>query len=67
MGFEEWEGGWRQYKNWLINQGQDSFARTAGNHDDLQSAPEGEHMYSKLGEQYHMVNFFTHKTKQFIQ
>ena len=67
LGFEEWAGGWRQYKDWLISKGQSSYARTAGNHDALQSAPEGEHMYSKLGSEYHMANFFTQKTKQFIR
>ncbi len=66
LGFRVWAGGWRQYKDWLISHGQDSFALTAGNHDALQSAPEGEHMYSRLGEDYHMAHFFTEETKTFI-
>ena len=67
LGFKEWAGGWRHYKDWLISQGQNEFAQIAGNHDDLQSAPEGEHMYSKLGEKYHMAAFFTEKTEAFIR
>ena len=39
----------------------------AGNHDDLQSAPEGQLMYSKLGEEFHMANFFSGKTIDFIE
>lgn len=67
LGFQEWAGGWKDYKDWLISHGQQEFARTAGNHDDLQSAPEGQHMYSKLGEAYHMAAFFTEKTEAFLQ
>ena len=67
LGFQEWAGGWRQYKDWLSDHGQDEFARTAGNHDALQSAPEGQHMYSKLGEKYHMAAFFTEQTEQFVR
>ncbi|MCB0687605.1 MAG: sulfatase-like hydrolase/transferase [Saprospiraceae bacterium] len=67
LGFQLWKGGWKDYKNWLIDQGQDSFAMWAGNHDDLQSAPEGEHMYSLLGEAYHMANYFTGQTSEFIK
>ena len=67
LGFEVWQGGWRNYKDWLIEQGEHDLARLAGNHDDLQSAPEGEHMYSKLGEDYHMAKFFTDETEAFIQ
>ena len=62
MGFQEWAGGWRHYKDWLLNHGQEEFAQLAGNHDALQSAPEGQHMFSKLGEQYHMATFFSEKT-----
>lgn len=67
LGFKEWEGGWKQYKQWLFERGQKEFAEVAGNHDDLQSAPEGQHMYSKLGEEYHMAAFFSEKTDQFIR
>lgn len=67
VGFEVWQGGWKNYKNWLLKNGQDSFAYWAGNHDDLQSAPEGTHMYSRLGEEYHMANFFTSETEKFIR
>jgi len=67
LGFQEWAGGWRQYKDWLLSQGQQEFARMAGNHDALQSAPEGQHMYSRLGEQYHMAAFFREKTQNFVR
>lgn len=67
LGFQEWAGGWRHYKDWLISHGQQEFAQTAGNHDALQSAPEGQHMYSKLGEQYHMAAFFSEKTQDFVK
>ena len=67
LGFQEWVGGWRQYKDWLLSKGLEEFARTAGNHDALQSAPEGTHMYSKLGEEHHMATFFTNKTVDFIR
>jgi len=67
LGFEDWKGGWRDYKDWLIGAGQLEFAETAGNHDPLQSAPEGQHMYSKLGEEYHMATYFTNETHKFIQ
>ena len=67
LGFQEWAGGWRDYKDWLIGHGQQEFAQLAGNHDALQSAPEGEHMYSKLGEAYHMAAFFTEKTNVFVK
>ena len=67
MGFEEWAGGWKQYKQWLLEQGQIEFAETAGNHDDLQSAPEGNHMYSKLGQEFHMATFFSNETDEFIR
>ncbi len=67
LGFQEWAGGWRHYKDWLLNHGQREFAQMAGNHDALQSAPEGQHMYSKLGEQYHMATFFTEKTQDFVR
>lgn len=67
LGFQEWAGGWRHYKDWLLSHGQKEFARMAGNHDALQSAPEGQHMYSKLGEQYHMATFFTEKTQDFVR
>jgi arylsulfatase A-like enzyme len=67
LGFKVWKGGWKQYKNWLLSHGQDTFAYWAGNHDDLQTAPEGEHMYSRLGEKYHMAQFFTDGTEEFIQ
>ncbi len=66
LGFKDWAGGWRQYKDWLISHGQQEFARMAGNHDALQSAPEGQHMYSKLGEKYHMAAFFREQTQRFI-
>ncbi|NND35060.1 MAG: sulfatase-like hydrolase/transferase [Saprospiraceae bacterium] len=67
LGFETWNGGWRNYKDWLLQEGKGDFARVAGNHDDFQSAPEGEHMYSQLGEEYHMAKFFTDKVNSFIQ
>jgi len=67
LGFQEWAGGWRQYKDWLVSHGQQEFAQMAGNHDALQSAPEGQHMYSKLGEQYHMAAFFREKTQKFVR
>lgn len=67
LGFTEWHGGWKQYKNWLLENGQDSFAYLAGNHDDIQSAPEGEHMYSRLGEKFHMANFFTTQAEKFVR
>ncbi len=67
LGFQEWAGGWRQYKDWLVSHGQQEFAQMAGNHDALQSAPEGQHMYSKLGEQYHMAAFFREKTQNFVK
>jgi len=66
LGFETWIGGWRHYKDWLLEHGQNEFAATAGNHDALQSAPEGEHMYSLLGEDYHMATYFTDEVEQFI-
>ena len=67
LGFQEWAGGWRQYKDWLVSHGQQEFAQMAGNHDALQSALEGQHMYSKLGEQYHMAAFFREKTQKFVR
>lgn len=67
LGFQEWAGGWRDYKDWLESHGQHEFAQMAGNHDALQSAPEGQHMYSKLGEKYHMAAFFTEKTQDFVK
>ncbi len=67
LGFQEWEGGWRQYTDWLLGHGQKEFAQMAGNHDALQSAPEGQHMYSKLGEKYHMATFFSEKTQNFVR
>lgn len=66
LGFEIWKGGWKQYKDWLIENNQDSFAYFAGNHDDFQSAPEGEHMFSHLGENFHMANYFTSEANDFI-
>ena len=66
LGFTTWRGGWKHYKDWLLNSGQDSFAFWAGNHDDVQSAPEGSHMYSRLGEAFHMANYFTNETEKFI-
>ncbi|MBK8505937.1 MAG: sulfatase-like hydrolase/transferase [Saprospiraceae bacterium] len=67
LGFDQWKGGWKHYKDWLIQHGQEAFARVAGNHDDFQSAPEGEHMFSQLGPEYHMAHFFTDQTEAFIQ
>ena len=66
LGFEVWKGGWRHYKDWLMERGLEEFARTAGNHDALQSAPEGNHMYSRLGEENHMATYFTNETERFI-
>lgn len=67
LGFTEWKGGWKDYKDWLVSKGRRDFAEIAGNHDDLQSAPEGEHMYSLLGEEYHMATYFTNETESFIK
>ncbi len=66
LGFSTWKGGWKDYKNWLVDQGRPDFAAMAGNHDALQSAPEGAHMYSRLGEKYHMAKFFTDEAEKFI-
>ncbi|MQY78139.1 MAG: sulfatase-like hydrolase/transferase [Bacteroidetes bacterium] len=67
LGFTEWAGGWRQYKDWLKEHGQDQFVVQAGNHDAVQSTPEGKHMFSRLGEEYHMAAFFAEKTEQFVR
>ena len=67
LGFNTWRGGWKDYKNWLLEQGKPEFAVTAGNHDALQSAPEGQHMYSLLGEEYHMATYFTNELMAFIE
>ncbi|NND05862.1 MAG: sulfatase-like hydrolase/transferase [Saprospiraceae bacterium] len=67
MGFDVWQGGWRQYKDWLIENGRTDFAYYAGNHDVIQSAEEGNHMYSLLGEDLHMATFFTDETTGFIR
>ena len=67
LGFSTWKGGWRDYKDWLVAQGRSDFAALAGNHDALQSAPEGSHMYSRLGEQWHMARYFTEETEAFIR
>ena len=67
LGFTEWMGGWRHYKDWLISEGQEEFATMAGNHDVIQSAPEGQHMFSLLGEEYHMATYFTNEATGFIR
>ena len=67
LGFEEWAGGWRQYKDWLQERGQDPFVVAAGNHESAPSAAEGKRMFSRLGEDNHMAAFFAEKTEQFIR
>ncbi len=67
LGFTEWAGGWRQYKNWLRERGQNQFIAVAGNHEAVPSATEGKHMFSLLGEDNHMAAFFAEKTEQFIR
>ncbi len=66
MGFDTWRGGWRQYKDWLVDQGRMDLAHHAGNHDVFQSAEEGNHMYSMLGEDLHMATYFTNEVNTFI-
>jgi len=67
-GFGLWIGGWKHFQQWLRDQGQVELAKKhPGNHNALPSTPEGKHMVSLLGEDYHMAKFFCDETIEFIQ
>ncbi len=66
-GFDHWVGGWRQFQQWLRDRGREDLAkRNPGNHNALPSKPEGQHMVSLLGEDYHMAKFFCDEAAKFI-
>ncbi len=69
-GFDEWAGGWTHYHAYLRKNGLGSLVGDpprCGNHNDLPSAPEGQHMVSRLPEAHHMAAFFRQRAVDFIR
>ncbi|MBD3176433.1 MAG: sulfatase-like hydrolase/transferase [Armatimonadia bacterium] len=69
LGFETWRGGWLHYKDYLRRSGLGELVEqhpTVGNHNDLPSAPEGQHMVSLIPQEHHMAAFFAEEAESFI-
>ena len=70
LGFDTWAGGWKDYHAYLEKVGLGELLNERpkpGNHQDLPSVPEGQHMYSRLPEEHHMAAFFTDNAVDFIR
>ncbi len=69
LGFQYWVGGWRHYHQWLYEEGLGRLLdkHLFGNHSILPSAPEGQHMYSKVDEDHHMSAFLALHAERFIR
>jgi len=70
QGFEEWAGGWAHYHAYLREVGLGKLVGDpprCGNHNDLPSASEGRHMFSRLPEEHHMAAFFRKRAAAFLR
>ena len=69
-GFDEWVGGWLQYRAYLREQG---FGKevdenpSLGAHSILQSGPDSEHCVSQIPAEYHVEAFIAKCAERFIR
>lgn len=69
MGFDEWGGGWEDYRAYLRAQGLGDLLKenpVLGNHNDMPSAGDHEHAYSRLPEEHHMAAYFRKRAVDFL-
>ncbi|MFQ5809141.1 MAG: sulfatase-like hydrolase/transferase [Armatimonadota bacterium] len=67
---DKWVGGWKHYRAYLRQAGLGDLVDAnpgLGNHNDLPSAREGQHMHSRLPEEHHMAAFFAQEAAGFIR
>ncbi|MCP4639724.1 MAG: sulfatase-like hydrolase/transferase [bacterium] len=68
-GFDYWQGGWAQYRQYLRDVGLGELVDTTpvGNHNDLPSTGDGDHAVSKLPQEHHMASFFAQRAVNFLK
>ncbi|MCL5271416.1 MAG: sulfatase-like hydrolase/transferase [bacterium] len=69
-GFQHWVGGWKHYKDYLKTTDLPESIRNdpgVGGHNDLPSAPDDQHAYSRVGERHHMAHFLADEAIRFIR
>ncbi|MHC4676755.1 MAG: sulfatase-like hydrolase/transferase [Planctomycetota bacterium] len=69
-GFDTWAGGWKQYRQYLIDVGLGELLkkrRMVGGHNNLPSGREGEHIYSMIPEEHNVDVFLAGHAEKYIR